>query len=150
MNLEDQQLNFYQKQYKNNNPDKIIPLNLGKKWTDEEDNTLLQNLNDNLDITVISSKHERTKGSIISRQKIIAYKMFIDKIPIPEIIEKTKIDILTFNDYIKKKEVQKPEKKDKFSINNEIVDIKNDIRELKKVVIELSEMIRAVYEFEEN
>ena len=78
MDLDDiyeNKLNKFQLGFKSKNPDKIIPTNLGKKWTEQEETLLLTELDNYMDIESIAEKHNRTKGSILSRQKEIAYKM---------------------------------------------------------------------------
>jgi hypothetical protein len=158
MDNEEEKLNYFQKNFKANNPDKILPSNLGKKWTEQEESLLLTELNNNIDIEIIAEKHNRTKGSIVSRQKEIAYKMSIKNISIIEIINKTKLDEITINEFIEKKSyntsikksIKKNEIEDKnFSIEDEINEMKNDIKELKTTLKELVDMMKAVYEFED-
>ena len=50
---------------------------MGQKWSDEEETLLLQELNDNIDISIIAQKHNRTIGGINSRRQEIAYKMYL-------------------------------------------------------------------------
>ena len=159
MDIEEEKLNYFQKNFKANNPDKTLPSNLGKKWTEQEESLLLTELNNNIDINIIAEKHNRTKGSIVSRQKEIAYKMSIKKISMIEIINKTKLDEITINEFIEKKSyntsikksIKKNEIEDKnFSIEDEINEMKNDIKELKNTLKELVDMMKAVYEFEDS
>lgn len=144
--------------HKSNNQDKTVPSNLGKKWTEQEESLLLTELDNNIDIDTIAKKHNRSKGSIISRQKEIAYKMSIKNISMIEIIKKTKLDEITINEFIKKKlyntsikkSIKKNEIEDEnFSIEDEINEIKNDIKELKNTLKEVVDMMKAVYEFED-
>lgn len=158
--IEEKNLNYFQKNFKCNNPEQIIPLNLGKKWTHDEEIILLRELDNNIDIEIIAEKHKRTKGGILSRQKEIAYKMYIKNIPMKEIIDKTKLEETTINEFIEKKRynttIKKSIKENKieddknFSIENEIIHIKKDIKELKNTLKELVEMIKAIYEFEDS
>ena len=159
MDIEEEKLNYFQKNFKANNPDKTLPSNLGKKWTEQEESLLLTELNNNIDIEIIAEKHNRTKGSIVSRQKEIAYKMSIKNISMIEIINKTKLDEITINEFIEKKSyntsikksIKKNEIEDKnFSIEDEINEMKNDIKELKNTLKELVDMMNAVYEFEDS
>ena len=64
---------------------KDYPKNLGKLWTKDEEQLLLQELSENFDIEKIAINHERTSGGIISKINDIAYKMYIDNISIDEI-----------------------------------------------------------------
>ena len=159
MDIEEEKLNYFQKNFKANNQDKTVPSNLGKKWTEQEESLLLTELDNNIDIDIIAKKHNRTKGSIVSRQKEIAYKMSIKNISMIEIINKTKLDEITINEFIEKKiyntsikkSIKKNEIEDKnFSIENEINEMKNDIKELKNTLKELFDMMKAVYEFEDS
>jgi len=61
--------------YKNANPDKDIPVNMGSKWTDTEEQALLKNIKDNLGIEEIAKKHGRTSGAINVRLEVIAIRM---------------------------------------------------------------------------
>jgi hypothetical protein len=145
------------KKLKSTNPDKEYPSNIGQRWTDEEEITLLDELNKNIDIEIIAQNHNRTIGGINSRCREIAYKMYLKNISMEEIIEKTKLDetniLLTIdkkkNYDIKIKDKVKETKK-VISIENEIFEMKNEIKELKSTIKELIEMIKLIYEFVEE
>ena len=135
---------------KSQNPDKPYPSNVGKKWTDQEEILLLEELDKNININIIAQNHNRMIGGIISRQKEIAYKMYLKNYSIGEIVQKTKLDNESIKQIIEiKNKKNQPEPK-QFLIENEIVEIKNDIKELKNVITELVEMMKAVYEFEDT
>ena len=92
-----------------------LPSKAGKKWTEDEDNMLLQELYNNMDIDSISKAHNRNIGGISSRQETIAYNMHLKKTPIDEIVKKTKLDEKQVTDMIAKKEtydIQRKEKKE--------------------------------------
>jgi hypothetical protein len=152
------------------NPDKEsnkeYPSNMGQKWTIEEENTLLSELDKNLSIENIALSHNRTTGGIIGKQRNIAYNMYRTNISIDEIIIKTKLnkeqitEIIarkenpTYSkeknkDKVKPKHKPKPEKVKPFSLENEVIEIKNEIKYLKTTINELVEMMKAVYEFED-
>ena len=80
------------KMLKTKNPDTDYPTNMGQKWTDEEENTLLQELDKNINIENIAQIHNRTIGGIRARQRTIAYNMYLKKASIEEIMIKTKLD----------------------------------------------------------
>jgi hypothetical protein len=80
------------KMIKEKNPDKEYPSNFGTKWTAEEETTLLEELNKNMEIVLIATNHNRTPGSIHARRKDIAYKMHTSGIDMQEIIQKTKLN----------------------------------------------------------
>ena len=138
------------KKLKSTNPDKEYPSNIGQRWSDEEEITLLDELNKNIDIEIIAQNHNRTIGGINSRRREIAYKMYLKNISMEEIIEKTKLDetniLLTIdkkkNYDIKIKDKVKETKK-VISIENEIFEMKNEIKELKSTIKELIEMIKS-------
>jgi len=147
------------------NPEKEYPSNMGQKWTIEEENILLSELDQNLTIENIALSHNRTTGGIIGKQRNIAYKMYQTNVYIEEIIIKTKLNREQITEIIAQKEkpkqlsnqeknqdkVQpknKPSKNKQFSLENEVIEIKNEIKNLKIIINELVEMMKAVYEFE--
>jgi hypothetical protein len=132
-------------------PDKDYPANLGEKWTIEEENILLQELDDDIDIELIAQAHKRTLGGIIGRQKFIAYNMYLAKAPEDLILRKTKINKLQLLKVIAKKEkVPKSLAAKPPSLEYEVVEMRKEIRELKTTVSELVEMLKAIYEFEDT
>jgi len=152
MDIEEEKLNYFQKNFKANNPDKTLPSNLGKKWTEQEESLLLTELDNNIDIEIIAEKHNRTKCGIVSRQKEIAYKMSIKNISMIEIINKIKLDEITINEFIEKKSyntsIKKSIKKNKIEDKN--FSIEDEINEMKNTLKELVDMMKAVYEFEDS
>ena len=112
------------------------PANLGKKWTIEEENTLLQELDDNIDIELIAQAHKRTRGAISSRKRLIAYNMYLANTPEEEIFRKTKINKEQLVKIIAKKE--KASKNE--SLIKEAIEMSKEIKELKKSLKNLSKM----------
>lgn len=92
------------KMIKLQNPDKEYPSALGMKWSDDEENQLLEELSNHLSIHDISIKHNRTIGGITSRIHHIAYKMYTSNISITEISEKTKLDDKQIMNIVNKKD----------------------------------------------
>jgi len=145
------------KMIKQQNPDKEYPEKLGEKWTVEEENTLLQELADNITIKDIAESHKRTIGGIIGRQKTIAYSMYLAGDNEDEILRITKLNNEKLLKTIAKKSGKTPLKSTTisviqtpiFSLENEIIEIRNEIKELKTTIKELVEMIKAIYEFKE-
>jgi len=150
---------------KTKNPDTDYPTNMGQKWTDEEENTLLQELDKNINIEIIAQTHNRTNNGIRGRQRTIAYNMHVKYASIEEIIIKTKLDKEQILETITKKEnTQKKSKKSKktkitqepkiepktVSLENEIIGMRSEIKELKNTIKELVDMMKAVYEFEDG
>ena len=146
------------KMLKTKNPDTDYPTNMGQKWTTEEENTLLQELDKNINVEIIAQTHNRTIGGIRGRQRTIAYNMYLKSVSIEEIVKITKLDKETITKTITKK--QMPPKKvkitsepiiepKKVSLENEIIEMRSEIKELKNTIKELVEMMKAVYEFED-
>ena len=146
------------KMLKTKNPDTDYPSRTGQKWSDEEENTLLQELDKNINIEIIAQTHNRTIGGIRGRQRTIAYNMYVKKVSIEDIIRKTKLDKEQIMEIITRKE--NPQKKvkitqepkiepKKVSLENEIIEMRSEIKELKITIKELVEMMKSVYEFED-
>lgn len=135
---------------KTKDPDTDYLINKGQKWTDEEENTLLQELDKNINIEDIAQRHKRTVGGIRGRQRTIAYNMYVKKMSIEDIMRKTKLHKNQIRETITRKE--KPPKKvssKKVSLKNEIIEMRSEIKELKNTIKEMVEMMKAVYEFED-
>jgi hypothetical protein len=147
------------------NEDTEYPSNMGQKWSDEEEKLLLEELNNNIDIEIIAQKHDRTIGGINSRRQEIAYKMYLKKISIEEIIKITKLDYNYIEQIIQKKQNNKSNKNktkeldnvfisinksDYIELQNDVKNMKNDIKQIKNTLGELVEMMKAVYEFEDT
>ncbi len=146
-------MNRYWEMVKIQNEDKEYPSNMGQKWTDEEETSLLRELNNDIDIEEIAQKHNRTIGGINSRRREIAYKMYLKKNTAEEIIKQTKLDYECIKQTIEKKQNNMSKKiteiKKPIQIESDIFEMKNDIKELKNTLKELVEMMKAVYEFED-
>ena len=138
------------KMIKSQNPNKEYPSNLGKKWSCEEEATLLEALSKNIDIEIIAKNHNRTKGGIYSRRQHIAYKMYLKNISMEEIIDKTKLDEKCIKKVIEKKEnytrPTKKETKPPLSKENELSELKNEIKVLKNTINELKNTIKGLVE----
>jgi len=140
---------------KSQNPDKEYPPNIGQKWTDDEDNLLLENLNKNIDIDSIAKAHNRTPGAIQARRKLIAYKLYKNGTSMEEIIQKTKLSEILINQTISNREswVSKNKAKreidESFTTESKIYVMHNDINELKDRMKKLEEMMKVVYEWVE-
>ena len=127
----------------------------GQKWTDEEEDRLLEELDKDIDIYTIAENHNRTTGGINSRCKVIAYKMYLNNIDIEEIIKKTKLNKQEIQFTISQRD-NRPVKKDKITTtqisiepkNSEIAELKNEIIGLKKDVKEMLRLIHELYAFE--
>lgn len=63
----------------------------GKKWTEEEEQQLLDEIQDGISKTEMSKRHERSIGSIRSKIVKMAIRMYNSKLPLAEIASKTKL-----------------------------------------------------------
>ena len=146
------------------NLDKLAPSNMGKKWNEEEEATLLDELEKDMDMNVIAQNHKRTVGAISFRLEDIAYKMHSKEVPMEEITRKTRLTEERIGETIQKRQQarqqqrqqqqqpqpkSKPEESEIAELKNEIVHMKSEITELKGSIKELIEMMKAVYEFED-
>jgi predicted nucleic acid-binding Zn-ribbon protein len=142
------------------NLDKLAPSNMGKKWNEEEEATLLDELEKDMDMTEIAQNHKRTVGAISFRLEDIAYKMHSKEVPMEEITRKTRFTEERIGETIQQRQQQrqkqpqpqpksKPEESEIAELKNEIVHMKSEITELKGSIKELIEMMKAVYEFED-
>jgi hypothetical protein len=113
--------------FKTKNPHTDYPTNLGKKWTDEEENTLLQELDKNINIENIAQIHNRTIGGIRARQRTIAYNMYLKKASIEEIMIKTKLDKEQLMKIIKKRRRRDGKSKNNLKTKNRPKKISNTI-----------------------
>lgn len=139
------------------NPAISYPSNLGQKWTDEEESILLEELHNNIDIEKISQSHGRTVGGILSRRRMIAYNMYLNEVPMEEIVSKTKLDVKCIEETIKRRQNDTPdnpkkiknkevktndEETNEITIEDEIIKMKKDIKEIKRTVNDIYEMIK--------
>jgi small-conductance mechanosensitive channel len=148
------------------NLDKLAPSNMGKKWNDEEEATLLDELEKDMDMNQIAQNHKRTVGAISFRLEDIAYKMHSKEVSTEEITRKTRLTEERIGETIQKRQQarqqarqqqkqpqpqpkSKPEESEIAELKNEIVHMKSEITELKGSIKELIEMMKAVYEFED-
>lgn len=148
------------------NLDKLAPSNMGKKWNDEEEATLLDELEKDMDMNQIAQNHKRTVGAISFRLEDIAYKMHSKEVSMEEITRKTRLTEERIGETIQKRQQarqrqrqeqkqpqpqpkSKPEESEIAELKNEIVHMKSEITELKGSIKELIEMMKAVYEFED-
>jgi ElaB/YqjD/DUF883 family membrane-anchored ribosome-binding protein len=113
--------------YKIANPEKDIPCNMGSKWTDTEEMTLLDNIRNNLEIEEIAKKHGRTQGAINARLEVIAIRMYEDNRYDAEYIE----ELTKFNEYRIQEAIYKKNKnKNNYETKNSNTD--TDIEKMKK------------------
>lgn len=111
----------------------------GKKWSEEEENKMINLLKENKTVEECSNDHGRTLGAIVSRIEYIIYKMIT--------IENKSIDEL---DYLKKhtdkniseiiKKYENNLKKDKINTNKNNFEerILNELKEIKDILKQIA------------
>jgi len=133
--------------YKRANPDKDIPSNMGCKWSNIEEQTLLDNIKNNIGIEEIAKKHSRTQGAITARLEIIAIRMYNQNIFDIEHIENlTGLSERTIKDAIDKK--SKCETKFPDYNDNEILNLKRDLQKCYEEIRELKANVKNLLETE--
>lgn len=135
--------------YKIANPEKDIPCNMGSKWTDTEEKTLLDKIKNNLDIEEIAKKHGRTQGAISTRLEVIAMRMYEENRYDAEYIEElTKMNESRIQDAIYKKNKNKGNYYEYYETKNtrdvEIDVIKNDLQKYYDELTELKDTIKNI------
>jgi hypothetical protein len=78
----------------------IKPYNHGKPWTESEEIMLMKEL-ESKSIIQIAQNHQRTVYGIEARIKYVAYKMFLQNIPIEKIEQVTNMKSYEIMEFIK-------------------------------------------------
>lgn len=127
--------------YKIANPDKDIPKNMGSKWTDIEEQELLEHIRNHIEIEEIAKKHDRTRGAITARLEVIAIRMYEaaeaagNHYDIEHIEEATRMNERSIRDAIDKKNKNKSKYEPKHShTDSEISNLRKEIAELKAII----------------
>ena len=133
--------------YKLANPDKDIPSNMGCKWTDAEEQALLDNIKNNIGIDEIAKKHSRTKGAINARLEVIAIRLYNDNMfDIEHIEHLTGLSEITIKDAIDKK--HKNETKFPIYNDSEIINLKRDLQKCNEEIRDLKANVKKLLELE--
>jgi hypothetical protein len=127
-----------------------IALNKGKKWTDEEDELLLNELKLNNNFGLIAINHKRTTSSISARTKKLIYDMYLKNMSIDEITQITNLNSTYINETIEQEKIysqkrSKTKQKTKPTHEYELNDIKKDIHELKQSIKDLTQLVKGLY-----
>ena len=146
----------------------------GTLWTSEEDRNLYELYNvDLLNIIEISNKLYRSPGTIISRlikhnyipnrtsargyliyRNSDLYKSIVSNAEERKKNNKKETSVIKKESNVKKKDITNDNlfisinKSDYIDLQNDIDEMKNEIIDLKVCIKEMSEMIKAIYEFE--
>jgi len=120
------------------NPDKY-PSRMGQSWTKDETSDLLKAVADGQPIKNIASHHERTIGGIRSRLCTIAAELhFNNKASLEDIMTVTSLSRGEVENAIFTRE-EKMNEKDMRKKKADVGDLMREIREIKKMLIELVE-----------
>lgn len=125
--------------YKIANPNKDIPINMGCKWTEIEEQALLDNIKNNLDIEEIAKKHSRTQGAINARLEVIAIRLYNHNMFDMEHIQ----DLTRLNERTIREAIDKNKNKPIYEMKNndvEILNLKEEIKELKTSIKNIMDM----------
>lgn len=106
--------------------------NIGKYWTESEDENLLNELLKEIPIKEISKVHKRSNGAIISRINFLIRRMYKNNISIDEIVIRTKKEEQEIMEIINKKS-----KKNIDNTNEEIEELKNKVNILENTLEKL-------------
>ena len=153
------------------NLDKLAPSNMGKKWNQEEENALFDELEKDMDMTEIAQNHKRTVGAISFRLEDIAYKMHSKKVSMEEIVRKTRLTEERIAETIQKRQQARQQAQDQKQEPNrgpkkegtvpqaeskpktkskpeegEITELKNEIIHMKREITELKGSIKELIE----
>lgn len=133
-------------------PDVELPTEFGKKWTELEEQQLLNELEIDMDCNTVAENHKRTLGGIRSRIYEMAYRMYLKNAPKEEIMKTMRLTEGHLDDIIarqtvkednkmKRKERKEPEEKSPQMnrpvlelvppLQAEIQQIKQDLTEIK-------------------
>ena len=132
------------------------PVNLGQRWTTEEEKQLLKELNNGLTVEQIAHIHQRTVGGICSRQRHIAYQMYLEKFSFDEITQITKLNKEVISQIIMKKnpiataEKKLSNKTCMEEMETKINTMRDEIDEIKGTLNQLIGMIKAIYDFKQG
>lgn len=128
------------------------PSESGKKWTELEEQQLLNELEIDMDCNTVAENHKRTLGGIRSRIYEMAYRMYLKNAPKEEIMKKMRLteghldniiarQTVKEDNKMKRKERKEPEEKSPQinrpvlelvpPIQAEIQQIKQDLTEIK-------------------
>jgi predicted nucleic acid-binding Zn-ribbon protein len=134
--------------YKLANPDKVIPSNMGCKWTEAEEQELLENIKQNIGIEEIAKKHGRTQGAITARLEVIAIRLYNDNMfDIEHIEDLTGLSEKTIKDAIDKKsknEIKFPT----YNNDSEILNLRRDLQKCNEEIRELKANVKNLLDLE--
>ena len=91
-------------------PDVELPTEFGKKWTELEEQQLLNELEIDMDCNTVAENHKRTLGGIRSHIYEMAYRMYLKNVPKDEIMKKMRLTEGHLDDIIARRTVKEDNK----------------------------------------
>jgi predicted transcriptional regulator len=140
--------------------------NIGKKWTELEEQQLLNEIEIRMDYSEIARNHGRTEGGIRSHKNEMVYRLYQDNKPKEDIMKMFQITDEEFNYTIsckstkhenrqKQKEestpvlmIAPPLQTEFTIVKTELAELKTEVLALKKMIKHISTLMESVYEFE--
>ena len=122
---------------------------IGAKWTDEEDKALIQEYKEGKNIVEISQLHDRLPNGIATR--LLGLYIITDKNNARGYIGYKESEY--YKKYLESEKRKSYIENNVYSqkgISNEIITIRKELKEMKQHILELTEMIKSIYEFENS
>ena len=91
-------------------PDVELPTEFGKKWTELEEQQLLNELEIDMDCNTVAENHKRTLGGIRSHIYEMAYRMYLKNVPKDEIMKKMRLTEGHLDDIIARRTMKEDNK----------------------------------------
>ena len=141
---------FWEKR-RENNPD--LPNRHGQGWTDAEETDILNKIAEGIPEEEIARAHERTASSIRGRLLHIGYRMYIQNVPMMDIIIKTRVsedDLRIKIDKERQKSVNAKQKTDE-KVEKRLESVSNavlltvpsaDLLDIKLLLHEIRDLLR--------
>ena len=147
--------------------------NIGKKWTELEEQQLLNEIEIRMDYTEIARNHGRTEGGIRGHKNDMIYRLYQDNKPKEDIMKMFQITDEEFNytisckstkyenrqkrteTHVEQKEestpvlmIAPPLQTEFTIVKTELAELKTEVLALKKMIKHISTLMESVYEFE--
>ncbi len=138
--------------------------NSGKPWPPQEDKQLIDEYMSGTNVEDICKIHKRNMGGISSRlvklnlinnrcnipgyseYKAECRNMRLEETPSSSPISQPNIEVI----HVKEKKKPSENQTKYIELQENVKEIKKDVKELKQTILQLAEMLKAIYEFEEE
>ena len=112
-----------------------------RKWTEQEDSILLEEIANNVSEHTIAVKHNRTITDVKSRLMKLAYKMYEKNVSIIEILDKTNVDEEDFIYFVNWRHKNYPARRP-LNFTCEISELRKEIYDLVTIVNSFIELVK--------